>query len=311
MENQRNISEFILLGLPYNQNKQIFCFVFFLFCYLVLLVGKLLLLFSIQCSPLFNQAMYYFLSQIPHRHLLYLQRYTQINWRSASWEKDYFLWFKCMLQVLILHFFGGTEIFILTAMAFDHYVAICKPLHYVIIMNRTRGNLLLAAWAGGAVHSFPQFFMAIGLPFFGRNKIDHYVCDIFPLLKIACTDTYITGVLVIAFSVALVTVAVLLFVSYGLILFTLNNHSAEGRHRAHSPCGPHITVAILFFVPVIFTYLRPPTTFPEDNVFALFCTIIAPMFNALIYTIRNAEMKNNLNKFSIKLCFQRKHTFKE
>lgn len=212
-----------------------------------------------------------------------------------------------------MHFFGGAEIFILTAMAFDRYVAICKPLHYVIIMKITRCNLLLlAAWAGGAVHSLPQFFMAIGLPFCGPNEIDHYFCDIFPLLKIACTDTYITGVLVIAFSgmVALLTFAVL-FVSYGVILFTLKNHSAEGRHKALSTCGPHITVFILFFVPVIFIYLRPPTTFSEDKVFALFYTIIAPMFNPLIYTLRNAEMKNTLKKFSIKLCFQRKHTFKE
>ena len=216
-----------------------------------------------------------------------------------------------MLQVLIMHFFGSTEIFILTDMVLDRYVAICKPLHYVIIMNRTRCNLLfLAAWAGGAVHSFPQLFIAIGLPFCGHHEIDHYFCDIFPLLKIACT--YITGVLVTAFSgmVALVTFAVL-FVSYGILLLTLNNHSTKGRHKALSICGSHITVVILFFVPVIFIYLRHPNTFPEDKVFALFYTIIAPMFNPLSYTLRKAEMKNTLKKISIKLCFQRKHTFKE
>ncbi|XP_065800716.1 olfactory receptor 4P4-like [Muntiacus reevesi] len=313
MENQRNISEFILLGLSYDQNTQIFCFVFFLFCYLVLLVGNLLILFSIQCSPLFNQPMYYFLSHLSLIDICYTSSVTPKLIGDLLVGRKTISYGDCMLQVLIIHFFGGTEIFILTAMAFDRYVAICKPLHYVIIMNRTRCNhLLFAAWAGGAVHSFPQFLMATGLPFCGPNEIDHYFCDIFPLLKIACTDTYITGVLVIAFSgmVALVTFAVL-FVSYGVILFTLKNCSAEGRHKALSTCGSHITVVILFFVPIIFIYLRPPTTFPEDKVFALFYTIIAPMFNPLIYTLRNAEMKNTLKKISIKLCFQRKHTFKE
>ena len=157
----------------------------------------------------------------------------------------------------------------LTVMAFDHCVAICKPLHYTIIMNRTRCNLLIvAAWAGGAVHAFSQFSMVVSLPFCGPNEMDHYYSDIFPLLKVACTDTYITGVLVVANSgmVALVTF-VLLFGSYVIILFTLRNHSAEGRRKALSTCGSHIIVVILFFGPSIFAYLRPPTTFPEDKIF--------------------------------------------
>ncbi|XP_012580634.1 PREDICTED: olfactory receptor 4P4-like, partial [Condylura cristata] len=153
------------------------------------------------------------------------------------------------------------------------------------------------AWVGGAVHSFPLFIMAIILPFCGPNEIDHYFCDIFPLLKVACTDTYITGILVITFSgiISLVTFVVL-FLSYGIILFTLRNQSAEGRRKALSTCWSHITVVALFFVPVIFIYLRPPTTFPEDKIFAIFYTIVAPMFNPLIYTLRNAEMKNTMKR---------------
>ncbi|KAM6158344.1 olfactory receptor 4P4-like [Rhynchocyon petersi] len=217
---------------------------------------------------------------------------------------------NCMLQVFTMHFFGSIEVFILTAMAFDRYVAICKPLHYMVIMNRTRCNLLvLAAWAGGAVHSFPQLSMTLRLPFCGPNEIDHYFCDIFPLLKVACTDTYITGVLVVANSgmVALVTFVVLV-VSYVIILFTLRNHSAEGRRKALSTCGSHVTVVVLFFGPSIFAYLRPPTTFSEDKVFALFYTIIAPMFNPLIYTLRNTEMKNAMRKVWCQGYFQMKHT---
>ncbi|XP_057585420.1 olfactory receptor 4P4-like [Hippopotamus amphibius kiboko] len=298
MEDQRNTSEFILLGLSNDQNIQMFCFVLFLFCYIILLVGNLLILVSILCSPLFNQPMYYFLSHLSSMDICYTSSVTPKLIGDLLRGTKNISYDNCMLQVFAMHFFGSTEVFILTAMAFDHYVAICKPLHYMIIMDRTKCNLLvLAAWAGGALHSFPQLSMMIQLPFCGSTEIDHYFCDIFPLLKIACTDTYITGVLVVANSglVALVTFVVL-FVSYVIILFTLRNHSAEGRHKALSTCGSHITVVIIFFGPSIFGYLRPPTTYPEDKIFALFYTIIAPMFNPLIYTLRNTEMKHAMRK---------------
>ncbi|XP_010985209.3 olfactory receptor 4P4-like [Camelus dromedarius] len=298
MESQSNVSEFILLGLSSDQNVQTFCFVLFLLCYVALLVGNLLILISIRCSPLFHQPMYYFLSHLSSMDVCYtssvtpkLIAYLLVGRKTISYG-------NCMLQVFCMHFFGIIEVLILTVMAFDRCVAICRPLHYMIIMNRMRCNLLAsAAWAGGAVHSFPLFSMVIQLPFCGANEIDHYFCDIFPLLKIACTDTSIPGVIMLVSSgmVALVTFAVL-FCSYVIILFTLRNHSAEGRRKALSTCGSHVTVIILFFAPSIFAYLRPPTTFPEDKVLALFYTIIAPMFNPLIYTLRNSEMKNAMRK---------------
>ncbi|XP_060463939.2 olfactory receptor 4P4-like isoform X2 [Panthera onca] len=298
MGSQRNISEFILLGLSYNQNIQIFCFVFFLFCYVSILVGNLLILVSIRCSALFYQPMYYFLGHLSFMDICYTSCVTPKLIGDLLLARKTISYGNCMLQVFSLHFLGMIEIFILTVMAFDRYAAICKPLHYLLIMNRARYNLLvLAAWAGGAFHSFSQFSMIFQLPFCGPNEINHYYCDIFPLLKVACTDTYITGVLVVANSglVALVTF-VLLFGSYVVILFTLRHQSAEGRRKALSTCGSHITVVVLFFGPSIFAYLRPPTTFPEDKIFALFYTIIAPMFNPLIYTLRNTEMKSAMRK---------------
>ncbi|XP_007519172.1 olfactory receptor 4P4-like [Erinaceus europaeus] len=298
MEIQRNISEFILLGLSDDQNIELFCFALFLLCYIALMVGNLLILISVRCSSLFNQPMYYFLLHLSSIDICYTSTVTPKLIADLLVERKAISYSNCMLQVFTMHFFGGTEIFILTTMAYDRYVAICKPLHYMLIMNRTRCNLLiLAAWTGAAIHAIPLFTIAVTLPFCGPNEIDHYFCDIFPLLKIACMDTYITGVLVIAFSgmVSLVTFVVL-FLSYGIILFTLRNQSAEGRRKALSTCWSHITVVFLFFAPLIFIYLRPPTTFPEDKVFALFYTIIAPMFNPLIYTLRNAEMKNTLRK---------------
>ncbi|XP_032215389.1 olfactory receptor 4P4-like [Mustela erminea] len=307
MEKQRNISEFILLGLSYDQNVEIFCFVLFLFSYSALLAGNLLILVSIQCSPLFHQPMYYFLSHLSSMDICYTSSITPKLISDLLGGTKSISYSNCMLQLFAVHFFGGIEIFILTAMAFDRYAAICKPLHYLLIMDRTRCHLLvLAAWAGGALHSFPQLLMAIQLPFCGPNEIDHYFCDIFPLLKVACTDTYITGVLVVANSgmVALVTFVVL-FVSYVIILFSLRHHSAEGRRKALSTCGSHITVVSLFFGPSIFVYLRPPDSFPEDKVFALFYTIISPMFNPLIYTLRNTEMKNAMRKVLCQTLFSK------
>ncbi|XP_057585747.1 olfactory receptor 4P4-like [Hippopotamus amphibius kiboko] len=298
MESQSNISEFILPGISYDQNIQIFWFVFFLFSYLALLVGYLLILVSILCNSLFNQPMYYFLSHFSFMDICYTSSVTPKLIGDLLVEIKSISYSNCMLQVFAMHFFGSTEVFILTAMAFDCYVGICKPLHYVTIINRTKCNtLVLASWAGGAVHSFPQLLMMIQLPFCAPNEIDHYFYDIFILLKVACTDTNITGVLVVASSgmIALVTITVLC-VSYGIILFTLRNHSAEGKHKALFTCGSHISVVILLFGPIIFIYLRPSTTFPEDKIFALFYTIITHMFNPLIYTLRNTEMKNSMRK---------------
>ncbi|XP_008271022.3 olfactory receptor 4P4-like [Oryctolagus cuniculus] len=298
MESQKNISEFILMGLSSDQNIQVFCFMFFLLCYLAILVGNLLILISVRCSSLFHQPMYYFLSHLSSMDICYTSCVTPKLIGDLLVERKTISYGNCLLQVVAMHFFGMIEIIILTIMAFDRNVAICKPLHYTIIMNRTRCNLLImVAWAGGAAHSFSQFSMIIGLPFCGPSEIDHYYCDIFPLLKVACTDTHLIGILVVANSglVALVTF-VLLFGSYIIILITLRNLSAEGRRKALSTCGSHVTVVVLFFGPSIFAYLRPPTTFPEDKIFALFYTIIAPMFNPLIYTLRNTEMKKAIRK---------------
>ncbi|XP_036621049.1 olfactory receptor 4P4-like [Trichosurus vulpecula] len=298
MEKVGNVTEFILFGLSYDQNIQIFCFIFFLFCYISLLVGNLLILISICSSHLFHQPMYYFLSHLSTMDIYYTSSVTPKLIGDLLTERKTISYGYCMFQIFSVHFFGSIEVFILTAMAFDRYVAICKPLHYMVIMSRKKCNLLvLAAWAGGAAHSFPQLSMTLKLPCCGPNEIDHYFCDIFPLLKIACTDTYTIGLLVVTNSgIIVLVIFIILFVSYAIILWTLRTHSAEGRRKALSTCGSHFTVVVLFFIPAIFSYLRPPTTYTEDKVFALFYTIIAPLLNPIIYTLRNTEMKNAMRK---------------
>ncbi|XP_043829189.1 olfactory receptor 4P4-like [Dromiciops gliroides] len=295
---ENNVTEFVLFGLSYDQHIPMFSFIFFLFCYISLLIGNLVILISIHCSHLFHQPMYYFLSHLSSMDIYSTLSITPKLIGDLLTERKTISYGYCMLQSFTMHFFGSIKVFILTAMAFDRYVAICKPLHYMVIRSRKKCNLLvLVAWAGGDAHSFPQLTMTLKLPFCGPNEIDHYFCDIFPLLKIACTDTYTTGVLVVINSgIIVLVIFVILFVSYAIILWTLRTHTAEGRWKALSTCGSHFTVVVLFFVPAIFSYLRPPTTYPEDKVFALFYTIIAPMFNPLIYTLRNTEIKNAMRK---------------
>lgn len=174
------------MGLSSKQNIQLFSFLFFSFCYLAILCGNLLILITIRWSILFNQPMYYFLSHLSPMDICYTSCVTPkligdilVRRKTISYE-------SCMLQVFAMHFFGMIEILILTTMAFDRCVAICRPLHYMVIMSRTRCHVLIwASWVGGAAHSFSQVFMLICLPFCGPNEIDSYYCDIFSLLKVA------------------------------------------------------------------------------------------------------------------------------
>ena len=242
--------------------------------------------------------MHFFLNYLALSGLCYTSTVTPKLVTDLLAESSTISYTDCMAQLFAMHFFGGIEICILTVMAYDRYVAICRPLYYTIIMSRHRRYAMVSASCAGAfLHSFVQGLLTIHLPFCGPSEIDHYFCDVYPLLKLACTDTYRVGILVVANAGMMgLVIFVVVMLSYILILYTIKAYPAESRYKALSTCSSHITVVVLFFVPILFIYIRPATTFPEDKVFALFYTIIAPMFNPLIYTLRNAEMKNALRK---------------
>ncbi|XP_025784068.1 olfactory receptor 4S2 [Puma concolor] len=298
MEKINNVTEFIFWGLSQNLEVEEVCFVVFSFFYTVILLGNLLIMLTIYRGKLFKSPMYFFLSYLSFVDICYSSVTAPKMIVDLLAKSKTISYVGCMLQLFGVHFFGCTEIFILTVMAYDRYVAICKPLHYTTIMGCDRCNkMLLGTWIGGFLHSIIQVALVVPLPFCGPNEIDHYFCDIHPVLKLACTDTYIVGVVVTANSGTIALGSfVILIISYTIILVSLRKHSAENRRKALSTCGSHIAVVIIFFGPCIFMYMRPDTTFSEDKMVAVFYTIITPMLNPLIYTLRNAEVKNAMKR---------------
>uniref|UniRef100_A0A4X2LEL3 Olfactory receptor n=1 Tax=Vombatus ursinus TaxID=29139 RepID=A0A4X2LEL3_VOMUR len=274
MENRNNVSKFVLLGLTQNPEVQ-------------------KTLFASLRSP-----MYFFLAFLSFIDAIYSTIIVPKMTLDMLHAKATISFQACMVQLFLEHLFGGTEIVLLIFMAYDRYVAICKPLYYLFIMRwRVCVLLLVASCIGGFMHSLVQLLFIVSLPFCGPNVIDHFFCDMYPLLKLSCTDTYVIGISVVANGGVMCTITfLLLLISYGIILHSLETQNLESRQKALSTCISHITVVVFFFVPCIFMYVRPVCTFPIDKFLSVFYTAITPMLNPLIYTLRNTEMKNAMRK---------------
>uniref|UniRef100_A0A286XDE1 G-protein coupled receptors family 1 profile domain-containing protein n=1 Tax=Cavia porcellus TaxID=10141 RepID=A0A286XDE1_CAVPO len=275
MASPSKVTKFIITGLFQ------MCFIIFLAIYLAILVGNSIIVLVVSVSEM---EICYSSTVAPKFIANLLTEIKTISFKSF------------LAQIFFFHFFGVAEILLLVVMAYDCYVAICRPLHYMNVMSHQMCHILVAgSWLVSFVHSLVQIIITMALPFSGLNVIDHYFCDLQPLFKLASTDTFLEGVIIFANSglVALYSFLVLVF-----ILVSLRNHSAEGKLKALSTCASHIIMVILLFGPAIFLYLHPSSTYTEDK---LFYTIITAMVNPIVCTLRNAEMKfAKRNLWSIK-----------
>lgn len=298
-KNDSEVTEFVLLGLSSSWELQLFLFLIFLVFYVAIVLGNLLIVVTVQADAhLLQSPMYYFLS-----HLSFIDLCLSCV-TVPKMLGDFLLQCKvisfsgCLAQIYFLHFLGASEMFLLTVMAYDRYVAICNPLHYLTVMNRQLCfQLVFACWCGGFIHSITQVTLVIQLPFCGPNELDNFYCDVPQVIKLACMDTYVIEVLMVSNSglLSLVCFLVLLF-SYAVILITLRTRFRQGQSKALSTCASHLTVVSLIFVPCVFIYLRPFRSFPVDKVVSVFYTVVTPMLNPLIYTLRNTDMKAAVKK---------------
>ncbi|XP_062944461.1 olfactory receptor 4Q3-like [Cynocephalus volans] len=311
-KNDSKVTELILLGLSSSWELQLFLFLIFLLFYMAIILGNLLIVVTVRADVhLLQSPMYYFLG-----HLSFIDLCLScVTMPKMLW--DFLLQGKtisfsgCLAQIYFLHFLGASEMFLLTVMAYDRYVAICNPLHYLTVMNCQLCLLLVfSCWSGGVIHSITQVVLALQLPFCGPNELDNFYCDVPQVIKLACMDTYVVEVLMVSNSglLSLICFLVLLF-SYVIILTTLRTRFRQGQSKALSTCASHVTVVSLIFVLCIFIYLRPFCSFSVDKVFSVFYTVITPMLNPLIYTLRNADMQTAMKKLRKKhvafCCFIR------
>ncbi|XP_036620402.1 olfactory receptor 4B1-like [Trichosurus vulpecula] len=289
-----NVTQFIFTGLFQDREAQIVSFVVFLPVYMATMLGNGLIILIVNTSKSLSSPMYFFLSHLSLVEICYSSSTVPKFISGILAENKTISFDGCMTQLFFFHLFGVAEILLLTVMAYDRYVAICKPLHYMTIMSRPVCHVLVfSSWLGGMLHSVVLILITVQLPFCGPNVIDHYFCDLHPLFKLACTDTFVAGIIVFASGGLFCMISFLFLISsYVVILVHLRNQSAEGRRKALSTCASHITVVLLFFGPAIFLYLRTSSTFTEDKHVAVFYTMITPMLNPIIYSLRNAEVKN-------------------
>ncbi|XP_040825097.1 olfactory receptor 4K14-like [Ochotona curzoniae] len=299
VENQSIVSEFVFLGLCQSWDVQILLFVIFLMLYLIIVFGNIVIVILIITDPRLHSPMYFFLANLSFVDMWLSSVTTPKMVTDFLRESKTISFGGCMCQILFVHFIAGGEMVLLVIMAYDRYVAICKPLHYSTIMNLQKCiGLVMASWIAGFLHAMSQMAVIVQLPFCGPKEIDSFFCDIPLVVKLACMDSYNLDILMNADSgVVAVTCFILLLISYTYILLTVRKSSKTGASKALSTCTAHITVVVLFFVPCIFIYVWPLSNTWVDKFLAVFYSVITPLLNPAIYTLRNKEMKNAMKKF--------------
>nr|XP_002755378.2 olfactory receptor 5F1 [Callithrix jacchus] len=298
-ENYTSLTEFILLGLTDTLELQIILFLFFLVIYTLTILGNIGMILLIRIDSRLHTPMYFFLANLSFVDICYSTTITPKMLADLLSEKKTNSFAGCFLQMYFFIALATTECILFGLMAYDRYVAICHPLLYSLIMSRTVCLKMAAgAFAAGLLNSMVNTSYVSRLPFCGSNVIHHFFCDSPPLFKLSCSDTHLKESIFSTFAgVNMVGALVVILASYSYVLFSIFSiHSGEGRHRAFSTCASHLTAIILFYVTSIYTYLRPSSSYSlnQDKVASVFYTVMIPMLNPLIYSLRNKEVKKAL-----------------
>nr|XP_011770036.1 olfactory receptor 4F6-like [Macaca nemestrina] len=306
--NYTEVSQFVLLGLSTSTPIQHFFLAVSTVFYVTVLLGNLFVVFIVSFDPHLHSPMYFLLANLSFMDLCF-STLTVPKMISDLYSGHNTISFQgCVIQIFFLHVLGGSEMVLLIAMAFDRYVAICKPLHYLTIMNSRMCILLLSsAWVSGLIHSVAQLAFVVHLPFCGPNEIDSFYCDLPWFIKLACIDSYRMEFLVTANS-GLISIGTffLLIISYIFILVTVWKHSSGGLSKAVSTLSAHIIVVVLFFGPCVFVYMWPFPSVSVDKFLAILDFMITPILNPVIYTLRNNDIKMTMKRLSSHLLSLRK-----
>nr|XP_033818045.1 olfactory receptor 1361-like [Geotrypetes seraphini] len=312
-KNHTIVTSFILFGMSDLPEHQILLFLVFLILYLLNLLGNIIMITLIVIDPQLKTPMYFFLCNLSFADMC-LATVNVPNLLANFFSKSKNISYSgCITQ---MHFFlitGIAECFLLSAMAYDRYVAICKPLHYTLVMNRKLCNLIAAGcWTIAYLHSLLHTLLLSQLSFCGPNTIDHFFCDLLPLFKLSCSDIS-TNEIVIYMEGSIIGCGTFLCIlmSYICIFITIFGiRSSEGRHKAFSTCSSHLIVVTLYFGSGSFTYFQPSSSYTHERnrVMTVMYTVVTPMLNPYIYSLRNNDVKGALrrtiarNLISIQTC---------
>ncbi|KAM9659483.1 olfactory receptor 10AG1-like [Trichechus inunguis] len=304
-DNLTELMEFVLLGFADMPHLQWFLFGLFLIIYIIILMSNGTIFLITKMDPALQSPMYFFLSHFSFLEICYVSATIPRMLLKLGTQRRRISLVACATQMWFFLMFGGTECLLLAVMAYDRYVAICNPLHYPLVMNhRVCIQLVTGSWTIGSSIMTGHEYQIFSLPFCGSKQINHFFCDIPPILNLACGDTFVNEMLVYINSVLFAMVPFLLILgSYSKIISTiLKLPSATSQAKAFSTCSSHLMVVVLFFGSAIITYLRPNTRHSEetDKVLSLFYTILTPMFNPMIYSLRNKDVIMVLRKLLCK-----------
>nr|XP_014335797.1 PREDICTED: LOW QUALITY PROTEIN: olfactory receptor 5F1-like [Bos mutus] len=298
-KNYTSLTEFILLGLADTLELQVILFAFFSMIYMLTVVGNVGMILLIRMDSQLHTPMYLFLANLSFVDVCYSSTITPKMLVDLLSEKKTISFAGCFLQMYFFIALATSECIFFGLMAYDRYVAICNPLLYSLIMSRTVCLKMAAgAFTAGLLNSVVHTGYVSSLSFCSSNVIHHFFCDSPPIFKLSCSDTHLYESILSTFAgVNMVGALLVILTSYCYILFSIfHMHSGEGRCKAFSTCASHLTAIILFYSTSIYTYLRPTSSYSlnQDKVASVFYTVVIPMLNPLIYSLRNKEVKTAL-----------------